>query len=260
MERVKRENPEGRRSQQGRAANELADLKARLRKFEAGGGGKPPDKPPPDKTASAALGAVVGVDGEGAGVDALAKSPLHLPENVSCVGRWAASRRRAPTATRMRKRSTQRKAERERANLQRQVRRLQGALNVSDDEAVTDEENAEKCLSPPHVSSNLPLNYHELSPEVFPKFLGTVCYNLSHNLETPTGRTCIAAAVAPVLPPFLRPGLAQHGETVKRSISPKKSVSPKRSVSSNRLRCEILENEQQHYPGNSVLFSFCRNP
>ena len=37
-------------------ANELADVKVRLRKLEAGGGGKPPDKPPPDKTTSAAPG------------------------------------------------------------------------------------------------------------------------------------------------------------------------------------------------------------
>ena len=51
---------------------------------------------------------VVGKTGEGAKVDARRdKSPLHLPENVSCAGRWDASRQRAQMATRMRKRSTQ---------------------------------------------------------------------------------------------------------------------------------------------------------
>ncbi len=44
------------------------------------------------------------------------------------------------------KERAERKAERERANLQRQVRRLQGACNVSDDEAVSDEENAQLCF------------------------------------------------------------------------------------------------------------------
>ena len=50
------------------------------------------------------------------------------------------------------------KAERERANLQRQVRRLQGACNVSDDEAVSDEENAQLCLLSPLASLNLLLS------------------------------------------------------------------------------------------------------
>jgi hypothetical protein len=104
------------------------------------------------------------------------------------------------------------KAERERANSHRQVRRLQGACNVSDDEAVSDEENAQLCLLSPLASPNLLPSNLELSPEVFPKFLGTVCYELSHDLETPIEHACIT--VAPVLPPFMRPGLARHGETV----------------------------------------------
>jgi hypothetical protein len=47
---------------------------------------------------------------------------------------------------------------------------------------------------------------------VFPKFLGTICYDLSHNQETPIEHACIA--VAPVLPPFMRPGLAQYGKSI----------------------------------------------
>jgi hypothetical protein len=39
------------------------------------------------------------------------------------------------------------KAERERANLQRQARRLQGAIDVTEDEAVSDEENCKKTLN-----------------------------------------------------------------------------------------------------------------
>jgi hypothetical protein len=61
-------------------------------------------------------------------------------------------------------------------------------------------EMAEKVLD-----SILPL-------EVFPKFLGTICYDLSHDSETPIEHACIT--VAPVLPPFMRPGLARYGETV----------------------------------------------
>jgi hypothetical protein len=78
---------------------------------------------------------VVGEEGEGAEVDELvAKSPLHLPENVSCVGRRAASRRRAPMATRMRKRSTQqRKLTLSVQTRTGRARCLQGACNVSDD-------------------------------------------------------------------------------------------------------------------------------
>jgi hypothetical protein len=72
--------------------------------------------------------------------------------------------------------------------------------------------NKSRCLLPPHVPSNLPLSNPELSPEVFPKFLVTVCYDLSHDSETPTERACIA--VATVLPPYLRWGLAKHGDWV----------------------------------------------
>jgi hypothetical protein len=88
------------------------------------------------------------------------------------------------------KQHAEKKAERERANMQKQVRRLQGAVDVSVDDVVSDEENAEqsRCMLPPHVSSFLPLSNPELSPEVFPKFLGTVCYDLSHDSETPTVR------------------------------------------------------------------------
>ena len=67
-----------------------------------------------------------------------------------------------------------RQTEREKANALRAVRRIQGAVNVSEDEAVSDGENAEQCLVSSHVPPNFLRNNPELSPEVFPRFLGTV--------------------------------------------------------------------------------------
>ena len=118
----------------------------------------------------------------------------------------------------------EKRAERERANLHRQVRRLQGAVNVSGDENVSEEENTELCLLSPLVSSNLPLSNLELSPgrcttsnlelspDVLPRILGTVCYDLPIDSQTPIERACITVAL--VLPPFIRPGLARHGEAI----------------------------------------------
>jgi hypothetical protein len=60
-----------------------------------------------------------------------------------------------------------RQAERERANAQRAARPFQGAVDVGEDEAVSDEENAEQCLMSSHVPPNLPRNNPELSPKCF---------------------------------------------------------------------------------------------
>ena len=65
------------------------------------------------------------------------------------------------------------RAELEKANRQRVARRFQGAVDVSEDEAVSDEENDEICL----VSSHTPLTSSrnpDLSSKVFPSFLGTI--------------------------------------------------------------------------------------
>ena len=65
------------------------------------------------------------------------------------------------------------RAELEKANRQRVARRFQGAVDVSEDEAVSDEENDEICL----VSSHMPLTSSrnpDLSSKVFPSFLGTI--------------------------------------------------------------------------------------
>lgn len=53
------------------------------------------------------------------------------------------------------------------------ARRFQGAVDVSEDEAVSDEENDENCL----VSSHTPLTSSrnsDLSSKVSPRFLGTI--------------------------------------------------------------------------------------
>ncbi len=65
------------------------------------------------------------------------------------------------------------RAEDEKENRQRAARRFQGAVDVSEDEAVSDEENDEICL----VSSHMPLNSSrnpKLSSKVSPSFLGTI--------------------------------------------------------------------------------------
>jgi hypothetical protein len=66
----------------------------------------------------------------------------------------------------------------------------------------------------------------KLSPEVFAKKLSTVCYNLQYaeTIETPTGRACIG--VAPVLLPYLRPGLAKHGDAVVHIYQVQFRISP----------------------------------
>jgi hypothetical protein len=193
--------------------------KARLRKLESGGGGKPPDKPPPNKPAPAAVvpprggGRGRGRGSGGRGARTGRQEPTAPTGKCFVCGQVGCKPSTCPKGNPdAQKEHAERKAERERANMQKQVRRLQGAVDVSVDEVVSDEENAEQCLLPPNVSSNLPLSNPELSPEVFPKFLGTVCYDLSHDSETPTVHACIA--VAPVLPPYLRPGLAKHGDWV----------------------------------------------
>ena len=75
------------------------------------------------------------------------------------------------------------RAEDEKENRQRAARRFQGAVDVSEDEAVSDEENDEICL----VSSHMPLNSSrnpDLSSKVSPNFLGTIvttfCMSMSH--------------------------------------------------------------------------------
>jgi hypothetical protein len=201
------------------AVNELADMQARLRKFESGGGGKPPDKPPPNRPAPAAVvpprggGRGRGRVSGGRGARTGRQEPTAPTGKCFVCGQVGCKPSTCPKGNPdAQKEHAERKTERERANMQRQPRRLQGAVDVSVDEVVSDEENAEQCLLPPNVPSNLPLSNPELSPEVLPKFLGTVCYDLSHDSETPTECTCIA--VAPVLPPYLRPGLAKHGDWV----------------------------------------------
>ena len=65
------------------------------------------------------------------------------------------------------------RAEIEKANRERAAQPFQGAVDVSEDEAVSDEENDEICL----VSSHAPLTSSrnpDLSSKVFPNFLGTI--------------------------------------------------------------------------------------
>jgi hypothetical protein len=194
-------------------------MEARLRRLEAGGGGKPPDKPPPDKTTSGpprggGRGRGRGGPPRGRGGRAGGKDPTALNGGCFCCGQVGCKPSTCPKGDPVSQKAHADKiAARERANSQKQVRRLQGACNVSDDEIFSsDEENAEHCFSSLFSSPHLPLSNSELSPETFPTFLGTVCYDLAHDSDMPIERACIA--VAPVLPPFMHPGLARHGNTV----------------------------------------------
>jgi hypothetical protein len=200
------------------AANKQISLEARVRRLEAGGGGKPPDKPPPDKTTSSAFGFPRGGGrgkGRGRGKSGRAAGQESTAPTGKCFvcGKVGCTQSTCPNGNPdAQKEHAAKQAERARANANRQVRRLQGACNVSEDEAVSDEENAQLCLLSPLASPNSFLSNPELPLEVFPKFLGTICYDLSHDSETPIEHACIT--VAPVLPPFMRPGLARYGETV----------------------------------------------
>jgi hypothetical protein len=53
------------------------------------------------------------------------------------------------------------------------ARRFQGAVDVSEDEAVSDEENDEIYLVSSHMLLNSSIN-PDLSPKVSPSFLGTI--------------------------------------------------------------------------------------
>jgi hypothetical protein len=200
------------------AANKQISLEARVRRLEAGGGGKPPDKPPPDKTTSSAFGFPRGGGrgkGRGRGKSGRAVGQESTAPTGKCFvcGKVGCKPSTCPNGNPdAQKEHAAKQAERARANANRQVRRLQGACNVSEDEAVSDEENAQVCLLSPLASPNSFLSNPELPLEVFPKFLGTICYDLSHDSGTPIEHACIT--VAPVLPPFMRPGLARYGETV----------------------------------------------
>jgi hypothetical protein len=200
------------------AVNKQFQGEARVRRLEAGGGGKPPDKPPPDKLSSAASGFPRGRGrgkswGRGKGGRAAEQESIAPTGKCFVCGKVGCKPSTCPNGNPdAQKEHAAKKAERARANASRQVRRLQGACNVSEDEAVSDEENAQVCLLSPPASPNSLLSDPELPSEMFPKFLGTICYDLPQNPETPIEHACIA--VAPVLPPFMRPGLAQYGESI----------------------------------------------
>ncbi len=133
------------------AANKQLSMEARLRKLEAGWGGEPPDKPPPDKATSAAPGPPRGggrgkVRGRVRG-GRTGRQELTAPTGKCFVcGKVGCKPSTCPNGNPdAQKEHAAKQAERERANAHRQVRRLQGACNVSDDEAVSDEENAQLC-------------------------------------------------------------------------------------------------------------------
>ena len=166
-------------------ATEMAELKTRLRKLETAGGkppDKPPDKPPPDKQAPAAGfpprgGARGRARGGGRSRGRGARGALETPSwKCLCCGQVGCKPSTCPKGDPdAQKELANKRAEIEKANRERAVRRFQGAVDVSEDEAVSvsDEENDEICL----VSSHTPLTSSrnpDLSSKVSPRFLGTI--------------------------------------------------------------------------------------
>ena len=122
----------------------------------------------------------------------------------------------------------ERRSEREAANKEKAARRLrQGALNVSEDEVSSKEETEEQCVASQSSSSPSP---SQQLPHSSVKMLGTIHY------ETPTaastqasisatlpstekedplpGKRIAQITVAPILPQFLREGLATYQDNV----------------------------------------------
>ena len=164
-------------------ATEMAELKTRLRKLETAGGkppDKPPDKPPPDKQAPAAGfpprgGARGRARGGGRSRGRGARGALETPSwKCLCCGQVGCKPSTCPKGDPdAQKELANKRAEIEKANRERAARRFQGAVDVSEDEAVSDEENDENCL----VSSHTPLTSSrnpDLSSKVSPRFLGTI--------------------------------------------------------------------------------------
>ena len=167
----------------GNTANEMAELKTRLRKLETAGGkppDKPPDKPPPDKQAPAAGfpprgGARGRARGGGRGRGRGARGALETPSwKCLCCGQVGCKPSTCPKGDPdAQKELANKRAEIEKANRERAAQPFQGAVDVSEDEAVSDEENDENCL----VSSHTPLTSScnpDLSSKVSPRFLGTI--------------------------------------------------------------------------------------
>jgi len=171
------------------ADNKQFSVEARVRKLEACGRGKPPDKPPPDKTTSAASGFPRSGGrgkGRGRGKSGHAGGQESTTPTGKCFvcGKVGCKPSTCPNGNPdAQKEHAAKIVERARANTDRQVCRFQGAVDVSKDEAVSDEENDEICL----VSSHMPLNSScnpDLSSKVSPNFLGTIvttcCMSMSH--------------------------------------------------------------------------------
>jgi hypothetical protein len=180
-------------------ANELANLKARMRKLEAGGGGKPPDKPPPDKTTSGPPRGGGRGKGRGRGRSGrVGGQELTAPtEKCFVCGKVGCKPSTCPNGNPdAQKEHPAKKAERERANSHRQVRRLQGACNVSNDtngwpftlivpdESVSDPNLTDSSLIPVgrlkeegfHVSFRIPVEVHldGVDLTVYPKYGGKI--------------------------------------------------------------------------------------
>jgi hypothetical protein len=119
-------------------ANELANVKARLRKLEACGGPRP-DEPPPDKTTSAAPGPPRSCGrgrgrGRGRGGRVGGQEPTAPTGKCFVCGKAGCKPSTCPNGNPdAQKEHATKKADLERANSHRQARCLQGACNVSDD-------------------------------------------------------------------------------------------------------------------------------
>ena len=198
-------------------------LEARLRKLEQAIPPKPPDKRRGGgRGRGAARGAARGARRGGSAPSA--------DFECLCCGQTGCVPSTCPKGNKEAQRKlAERRAEREAANKEKAARRLrQGALNVSEDEASSEEETEEQCVasqssSSPSPSQQLP---HSSAP-----MLGTIYYETSTAASVqastqaslpptdkanplPGTKRIARIMVAPILPQFLREGLATYQDTV----------------------------------------------
>ena len=210
-------------------AAQPGDIEARLRKLEALPP-KPPDKPTRGRGRG---GRTAGRGGRGGAAGAAGAA---VPQfKCLCCGKVGCIPSTCPHGNEearreYKERKAAREAAREGVNAEKAMRRLQqGALAVgvvSEDEVSSEEENVDNCLSSPPPSISPPSSS---SQQAVPT-LGVIHYQMASDLSPPLEVEALTSStdkenalpskriaritVAPILPQFLRAGLATYKDNV----------------------------------------------